>query len=153
MVLVSERYPTDRSSQDWFQGFSNDLSVGVLNSGDSGEPQSPPLTANAPAAGYVVLYARNDFRSTSVEEELYRPFFTNSMMFNRSNEEFASSREVNDQERHGQVPVFAGGGPGFGSLLFEANDDLTAVDNPFHSALNTRVKAEISAGEDNDYPV
>jgi hypothetical protein len=35
--------------------------------------------------------------------------------------------------------------------LLEANDDLTSADSPLRSGLDARVKAEIVAGEDNDY--
>ncbi len=43
----------------YFQGFSSDLSVGVLTSGKAEEPEIPPLTPDAPGEGYAVLYARN----------------------------------------------------------------------------------------------
>ena len=76
-----------------FQGFSSDLATGVLFSGNPAEPEVPPLTADAPAGGYSVLYARNDFgEADGVEEDLYHPLFTSSVAFDRTATEFGVNR-------------------------------------------------------------
>src|SRR3984957_12327808 len=145
-----------------FQGFGNYLAVGVWTSGSSGEVKSPPLTDNAPAGGYATLYDRDDFGGETTVEEglLYQPLFTNSVALNRTANLFGVSQNVNDEGRSVKVPVFAGGSAGFGSsflassvggALFEANDDLTSAGSALRPGLDARVKAEIVAGEDNDY--
>ena len=134
-----------------FQGFSSDLATGVLISGNKAEPLSPPLTGSAPGSGYAVLYARNDFGEASVEEDLYQSLFKSSVAFNRGAGEFGVSREVEDETQRGQFPVFAGGTSNFGELFFEANDDLTAPNDPLRPGLDARVKEEIAVGEDNNF--
>ena len=73
-----------------------------------------PLTASAPGGGYTVLYARNDFGGEAgLEEALYQPLFASPIAFNRTAEEFGVSRNVEDERKMVQVPVFAGGTDGF----------------------------------------
>lgn len=131
-----------------YQAFSSDLTTGVLNSGSFGEPNTPPLTSNAPALGYSVLYTRDDFTETSVEEDLYRPLYTNSVAFNLDDAAFETSRYVNFEGKASQRPAFAGATSGFGELFFEANDDLTSPGDPLRPALDARIKAEPNGESD-----
>ncbi len=60
-----------------YQGFSADLSAGVLVSGDAGESEIlPPLSPNAPEEGYRILYEHGT-------SEGYRPLITNAVKLNR----------------------------------------------------------------------
>ena len=132
-----------------FQGFSDDLGIGVLTSGNGAEPQVGPLTVEAPAGGYTVLYTRDDSVLGGLEEELFRPLFSKPVAFNRT-EGFGSTRYVQDQGKKGQTPVFAGGTSGMEKLFFEANDDLTSPSDPLRPGLDARIKAEIAAGEESE---
>src|ERR1700691_5953411 len=58
-------------SSVFFQAFSSDLSLGVLESGSILEPNGPPLAQEAPGEGYPVLYTHSDNTEGS-----YHPFFT-----------------------------------------------------------------------------
>ncbi len=136
-----------------FQGFSSDLSVGILNSGSVGEAEFPPLTPEAPGEGYSVLYARSTSESAlSSGLNPYSSLFT--VQPERSPEEFGSN-EVNNEGKSGDIagslPVFAGGLSDFGDLLFEANDDLLSGTSPLAEELSQDVKREIANGEDNNY--
>ena len=106
----------------YYQAFSSDLSVGILQQGDG---VLPALSEEAPA-GYKVLYQHPTSGGGS---GIYRPFFTVTPP-KRSPEELSSS------EFHtfgfprtaslGGILAFAGGSVGLGAVLFEANDALTA---------------------------
>jgi hypothetical protein len=136
----------------YFQGFSRELATGVVASGS--EPlqsvdSEPPLAADVPR-GYYGLYTRDDFGAqTGPEEALYQPLFTNSVVFNRNENEFGVSTSVTSENQHGGPPAFAG--ESAGGLFFEANDDLTAGDNPLRPGLDAKIKAEIKAGEESDF--
>ena len=131
-----------------YQAFSSDLTTGVLDSGSFGEPNTPPLTSNAPALGYSVLYTRDDFMEVGIEEDLYQPLFTNSVAFNLSNEAFGIPGQVGFQGKRGQRPAFAGATSGFNEMFFEANDDLTSPGDPPRPALDARIKAEPHSEDD-----
>ena len=135
-----------------FQAFSSDLSTGVLTSGNGAETSVAPLTASAPAGGYSVLYTRNDFGGeTGLEEALYQPLFAGPIAFNRP-KLIGTRFNVEDEKKAGETPVFAGGADGFaGELYFEANDDVTPAGSGLRPVLDARVKAEIAAGEENDF--
>lgn len=93
-----------------FQGFSSDLSAGILDWNGQ-----QPLVAEAPAGGYNVLYQR-----TSHDGSLH-PLFTTSPP-NRAVGEFGAYEILHYGE--GTRPVFAGGSSSFEHLLFIANDKL-----------------------------
>ena len=142
-----------------FQGFSGDLGIGVLTSGNGAEPEVGPLRVEAPAGGYAVLYTRDDFAQGGLEEDLFQPLFSKPIAFNHSAVSFGSTRYVEDQKK-GEVPVFAGGSGGFGDLLleggggsafFEANDDVTPVGSVVRPGLDARIKGEIAAGEESEF--
>ena len=134
-----------------FQGFSSDLGIGVLTSGNGEEPEVGPLSVEAPAGGYAALYTRDDFAQNGLEEALFQPLFTRSVAFNRTAVSFGSTRYVDDEGKKGQMPVFAGGTSNMEKLFFEANDDLTSPSDPVRPGLDARIKAEIAAGEESEF--
>ena len=135
----------------YFESFSSDLSKGFLVSG-AGEAKVSPLTSDAPAAGYYVLYARNDFGGESgLEESLYQPLFSGPIAFNRTANTFGVDENVEDNRRIAEAPVFAGATDGSGEIFFEANDDVTAPEDPLRPKLDARIKAEIEHHENHDY--
>jgi hypothetical protein len=111
----------------YYQAFSSDLSVGILQSGGflaSGDESEPILSVGAPA-GYRVLYTHVFSEAGAV------PLFTVTPP-DRSKEEFGSDGVPKIYPGAGGVLVFAGaaglsgGSVGSSELLFEANDALTA---------------------------
>ena len=128
-----------------YQGFSSDLSVGVINSGTSGEPEDPPLSDEALGGGYSTLYAR------VTNENVFSPLFTNAVAPNRSAAQFGSNRGVVQLGENYAETVFAGGSVGFTDLLFEANDALLAGNGLLETELEDDVKGEIAKGENENY--
>ncbi len=127
-----------------YEGFSSDLSVGVLESGTPAEPKDLPLSEEALGDGYGVLYARTASEST------YRPLFTKAVQPNRTTG-FGSNRTINTLKNDAYNPVLAGGSTSFSDLLFEANDALLGGDGVLESELQQDVKAEIAKGENKNY--
>ncbi len=128
-----------------YEGFSSDLSVGVLeSSGTSVETKDLLLSEEALGDGYGVLYARTASEST------YRPLFTKAVQPTRITG-FGSNLTVNKLGRESSSPVFAGGSASFSDLLFEANDALLGGDGVLESELQGDVKAEIAKGENKNY--
>ncbi len=85
---LAERSPTGGWTQNQitpngrqgttYQGFSSDLSVGILRSGNSGESEIiSPLTSNALGENYQVLYEHSN------RANAYEPLFTNAVEPNR----------------------------------------------------------------------
>jgi hypothetical protein len=110
----------------YYQAFSSDLSVGILQSGVTLESGDEPVLAAGVPGQYRVLYAHATGEAPSV------PLFTMTPP-NRSAEEFGSPGVPKIYPGAGGLLAFAGasGGLGGGSvgsseLLFEANDALTA---------------------------
>ena len=135
----------------YFEGFSSDLSKSFLVAGE-GEAKVSSLTSGAPAAGYWGLYMRNDFGEESgLEESLYQPLFSSPIAFNRAANKFGVDDNVEDDRRPGEAPVFAGAADGSRQLFFEANDDVTAPEDPLRPKLDARIKAEVKNHEDHDY--
>ncbi len=127
-----------------YEGFSSDLSVGVLESGTPAEPKDLPLSEEALGDGYGVLYARTASEST------YRPLFTKAVQPTRITG-FGSNLTVNKLNNDSTSPVFAGGSANFSDLLFEANDALLGGDGVLESELQQDVKAEIAKSENKNY--
>ncbi len=105
-----------------YQGFSNDLSTGVLDACDS-----TPLAADAPGEEYDVLYSHAVGAPTS-----YQPLFTFNSPPNKSSNEFGgwatgvtdvSGCYLGREDRDGVA--YAGASADFGHILFEANEALT----------------------------
>ncbi len=139
---------------DLYQGFSPDLSVGVIVAGTEAEPKDPPLAENALGEGYKVLYAR----ATS-GAAVYRPLFTNEVRPNRPaqgksyhylNGEFGTNTAAIASSLEEIAPVFAGGSTGFSDQLFEANDALLAGNGVLETELERDVKQEIAEGIEHD---
>ena len=137
-----------------FESFSSDLSKGFLVAG-KGEAAVSPLTSDAPAGGYWVLYMRNDFGGEGgLEESLYQSLYSSPIAFNRIAKgpgAFGVDENVEDNRKSGEVPVFAGATDGSGELFFEANDDVTAPEDPLRPKLDARIKAEIENHEEHDF--
>jgi hypothetical protein len=128
-----------------YQGFSNDLSVGVLQSGAYGEPESPPLSEEARGEGYKILYAR------ATSEDGYRPIFTKAVQLNRPVESFGTNGGVYAVGMGDSGLVFAGGSAGFSDLLFEADDALMGGEGVLETELEGDVRSEIAKGKVNNY--
>jgi hypothetical protein len=116
--------PPGRQKPD-YQGFSSDLSTGVLVSGTlkDFENGSPPLSSEAPGEGYRVLYER------SLSEEDYRPFFTKAPLPLTPGEFGAYEGSEPVMGRMPGIvggPVYAGSSADFTQSLFEANGAFTA---------------------------
>jgi hypothetical protein len=132
-----------------YQGFSSDLSVGVLNSGTAAEPEDYPLSGEALGGGYVVLYAR------TTSENSYRPLFTKAVIPSRpalpnSFEGFGANVYQSGNKTLAR-PVFAGGAVGFNDLFFEVNDSLLSGGGALESELENDVKTEIVKREYENY--
>ena len=70
----------------YYQGFSSDLSAGIILSGTPAEPENAPLSPEALGEGYRVLYER------ATSSDLYQPLFTNNVHPNRPAETVDSIR-------------------------------------------------------------
>ncbi len=97
----------------YFNGFSTDLSVGILTAPSS--QYLPPLTPEAPGAEDKVPYARENVTG------VYRPLFTVTPP-DLSGEGFGTWE--GPEAGTPQAPLFAGASASFEELLFEANDAL-----------------------------
>ena len=129
-----------------YQGFSSDLSVGVLQSGTPAEPEDHPLSEEALGGGYNVLYAR------TTSENVYRPLFTKAVIPSRPTGEGGFGANVEQLGTGlGYEAVFAGGAVGFNDLFFEVNDSLLSGGGVLESELENDVKTEIAKGETNNY--
>ena len=105
----------------YYQAFSSDLSVGVVQQGNG---VLPPLSEAAPA-GYKDLYLHP---TSDGGDGSYRPFFSVTPP-NRSSMELSGLEfRTFGFPMISSLPslAFAGGSVGLGSVLFEANDALTA---------------------------
>ena len=132
----------------YYQGFSSDLSVGVLGSGTPAEPEHLPLSEEALGGGYNVLYA------SETNKNAYSPLFTKAVVPNRpaTIHGFGNSDSVYQSgTNEGYQPVFAGGSESFNDLSFEVNDALLSGDGVLESELEDNVKSEIAKGENQDY--
>jgi hypothetical protein len=133
-----------------YQGFSNDLSIGVLPFPTQGLPieSAPPLSADAPSGSYKVLYAH-----ATTSGGAYDPLFSTTPL-NLSAEAFGSTGEdVLFGFTNGRAydPVFAGGSADFSHLVFEANDALIAGEGKVERELDADAKRESEEGDNKDY--
>ena len=144
---IAERSPDGRWSQRSiqpngyysaeYQGFSSDLSVGIIKAGITSEAEIlPPLAPNAPGEGYRMLYER------ATSESGYRTLITDAVKLNRQPNEFGSD---------GGAPVFVGGNADFKDLLFETDDALFAGEDTLEKELEEDVKSEIKEGKATNY--
>ncbi len=139
-----------------YQGFSGELSVGVLNSGIRGEPKVLPIAAGAPGEGYPVLYRCVAAASwctapTSSDPQPavpFEPLFGKPLY--RSVKEFGTNK-ILVAGALSQTPAFAGGSSDFSTLAFEADDALISGSGRLETELAEDVEKEIQAGELNSY--
>ncbi len=135
----------------YYQAFSSDLSIGIIESGESGEPEVlPPLSSDAPGGGYRILYERVTSGTG------YRPLITNTIKLNRSplsskKGGFGAHNVLAVGDLHSVAPAFAGGSADFKDLLFEANDALLGGEGELEKELEQDVKGEIAKGEQANY--
>ncbi len=97
----------------FYQAFSPELTVGILQSGTYRQPTAPLLSSLAPGKGYSVLYAR------ALGGKEYLPFFTSEP--SNSPAAFRTSEVPTISLIALHQVDFAGGSVGDGRLLFEAN--------------------------------
>ncbi len=131
-----------------YEGFSSDLSTGILHSGNTGEAEIlPALTPEAPGEGYDLLYSRTN------SSGVYRAFVTRAMPLNRNAGSSGSDGLVRDGYASGaaKFPIFAGSTADFGHVFFEVNDSLLAGEGPQPRELEHDVKTEIAEGKNSDY--
>jgi len=130
-----------------YQGFSSGLSVGVLDSGTSSEPEDLPLSEEALDGGYTVIYAR------TTDEGTYRPLFTKAVSPDRTAFESGRAENVDVLDSPNEGPVFAGGSSGFTDMFFETDDALLDGAGVLETELEDDVKAEIAkhTHEKNNY--
>ncbi len=129
----------------YYQGFSNDLSAGIITSGTPVEPEIS-LSPEALGEGYSVLYER------AMSGDVYRPLFTNDVHPNRSTGQggFGINSGVAVLGLESEVPVFAGWSSDYSNVLFEANDALLTGDGAFETELENDVKQEIAEGQEHN---
>ncbi len=148
-----------------YQGFTNNLSTGLVVSGEEPGPlRLPPLSPEAPGEGYRVLYACTESQNacTAPEENQvippnpYQPLFVGP--FDRNAEEFGAQgfgrRGVGiiHNGRVNPAPVFAGAAESAANgLLFEANDALLKGNGSIEKELATSVSKEIAKSENSNY--
>jgi hypothetical protein len=110
--------PTNASSA-FYEAFSSDLNIGILDSGWFEEPETPSLAPQAPGEGYSVLYAY------SLGDDNYSPLFSVRPP-NRSPAEFYSPGTPIIYPPVRNELAFAGASADFSQIIFEANDALTS---------------------------
>ena len=113
----------------YYQAFSNDLSVGIVQSGagkaqPESEAQKRQLSPEAWGGGYKVLYGHR------IDGAGYEPFFSKAVPLHRTASEFGSNGFLETSPVSQGVLAYVGGSTDMSRLFFEANDALTgnAVD-------------------------
>ncbi len=103
----------------FYQAFSPNLTVGVLESGSTKTPEVPPLSPQAPGNGYSVLYTH------LIDGESYKPLFT-AQPPNRTSGSFETYHIPALSPIATQEIAYAGASEDYDHSLFEANDALTS---------------------------
>jgi hypothetical protein len=101
----------------YYQAFSPDLTVGILQSGSYGKPDASLPSPQAPGEGYAVLYTHN------TSEDNYQSLFTTKPS-NRLPDEFGFLAGINFPSVSSIAPrelAYAGASANYERLLFEAN--------------------------------
>ncbi len=141
-----------------YEGFTNDLSTGLVVSGREPGPRLPPLSPEAPGEDYPVLYACMESQSacTAPEENQvipqnpFQPLFVGPL--NRPAEEFGAPGLAHDGIRTSLAPIFAGAAESaVNGLLFEADDTLIKGNGSLEKELATSVSKEIANNEHGNY--
>jgi hypothetical protein len=132
-----------------YQGFSSDLTVGVLNSGTENlryeEPQLPgPVGPRAYCEGSRIACDRRDLYRHSLNEDMYMPLFSKTPK--RAPEEFHGTAPTENHTANAREtpPLYAGGSMDMSQLLFEANDALIEGNGALERELDSNVEAEIT---------
>jgi hypothetical protein len=99
----------------FYQGFSSNLTVGILQAGSYEESAESPLSPQAPGGGYSVLYTQELGGTT------YKPLFTTTPS-NRDPEEFGTSGVPSTSYIAPHELAYAGASTTYNRLLLEAND-------------------------------
>ena len=122
----------------YYQAFSGDLSVGILQSGTYERPSMLPLSGEAPGEGYSVLYTH------SGSESAYHPLFTTTPV--ETAEEFVAYNVPKNYLKATSVVAYAGGSAGLAEMLFEVHGALTAnaVDSPGANNLYASASGRLS---------
>jgi hypothetical protein len=102
----------------FYEGFSGSLSLGIMQAGSYLESTIAPLSEQAPAEGYAVLYAHNTATT------LFSPLFTTRPP-DRSPSEFQTSKIPTIYPVAPNELAYAGMSAYSNEYLFEANDALT----------------------------
>jgi hypothetical protein len=129
------------SKAAFYEGFSSDLSVGIVAAGICGYPERPPLSVGAPGNGYRVLYKRTDGVAG------YEPLFTATPP-NQSACSFGSNVRTG---RSVSEAAYAGGSANSNEVLFEANDALLEGEGKLEKELQQDAKREAGEGQIQNY--
>jgi hypothetical protein len=111
----------------YYQAFSSDLSVGIVQSG-AGESRpevvNQPLSPEARGENYKMLYTHG------LSETDYRPLISKTVPLHRTAGEFGSNGFHTVENTSNGILAYVGGSENMDRLFFEANDTLTenAVD-------------------------
>jgi hypothetical protein len=155
--------PAGRKATE-YQGFTSDLSTGIILSGGEPAPRLAPLAPEAPGEGYRVLYAcmASESACTAPGESSVAPqnpfeaLFTGPLT--RTAKEFGTQgfgqrgSGVIHNAKVNAAPIFAGSaGLASAGLLFEANEALLRGNGSLEKELATSVKSEIANDEDTNY--
>lgn len=135
-----------------YQGFSGDLTVGVLASGTEDlryeEPQLPgpeaPRSYCGKEGGERTACSRWDLYRHSLSEESYQPLFTVTPERTPEESRGVVHNESKSANATHSAPVYAGGSSDMSRLLFEANDALLEGEGTLEKELNEDVEAEIA---------
>ena len=122
---------------NFYQGFSSDLSVGVLGSG-------APLVEGA----FDVDGEEEEYRlyARATNGNVYQPLYPKGPAVGR----YGTNGGVVILGGTIGAPVFAGGSSGFSDLLFEANYPLLPGNGVLETELENDVRKEIAEGEEHD---
>ena len=128
----------------YYQGFSSDLSIGVLASvTENLQYEEHQLPGPEAPRSYLDLYKHN------LSEEDYQPLFTATP--ERAPGEFSHviPQELSGARETG-APVYAGGSSDMSQLLLEANDALLEGKGNLENELDADVNGEIAEGRINN---
>ena len=145
-----------------YQGFSSDLAVGFLTSGNPYESQ-PPLSPEAPAESGNLPYVQKTSEPAGGSADPYSPLVTAAMHLNRPFRgferpppfppfgPFGAAQDYVYGKAGDPVPRFAGGSAGYGDVLFEVNDSLLVGSGTLEEELQSDVRSEIGKEENSNY--
>ncbi len=153
---VSIQPPGRRSTH--YQGFSSDLSIGVLASATEDiqyeEHQLPgpeaPRSYCDGGEGLGRKCDRGDLYKHNLSEEDYQPLFTATPERTPGGFSHVIPQESSPARETNGAPVYAGGSSDMSQLLFEANDALLEGKGNLENELDADVNGEIAEGRINN---